>query len=80
MDKVASLAEDIDLILDWREITQEDPEAGSFKLLPPEFRIAELKKDYKAMEHMIFDKYLAFEEILKTLQALENEINSLGAK
>jgi hypothetical protein len=28
---------------------------------------------------MIFDKYLAFEEILEILKALEDEINSLEA-
>ncbi|MEA1892551.1 MAG: nucleotidyl transferase AbiEii/AbiGii toxin family protein [Campylobacterota bacterium] len=59
----------------WSDYASAKP--GSLKLLPPDFRIAELKKDYKAMEHMIFDKYLVFEEILKILQALEDEINSL---
>ncbi|MGK0469498.1 MAG: L-rhamnose isomerase, partial [Clostridium sp.] len=38
---------------------------------------AELEKDYKAMENMIFDKYISFDEIIKTLQELEIEINSL---
>ncbi len=52
---------------------------GSLKLLPPSFRVEELRKDYKAMEYMIFDKYLAFEEILEILKALEDEINSLEA-
>ncbi|RLA82247.1 MAG: nucleotidyl transferase AbiEii/AbiGii toxin family protein [Epsilonproteobacteria bacterium] len=51
--------------------------AGSLKLVPANFRIAELKKDYKAMRYMIFDKYLEFEEILKILQSLEDEVNSL---
>ncbi len=59
----------------WAEFDKAKP--NTLKLVPPGFRIAELKKDYKAMEHMIFDKYLTFEEILKTLQALEDEINSL---
>ena len=55
----------------------EDAKPGSVKLLPPEFRINELAKDYKAMEHMIFDKALSFEEILEILRALEDEINAL---
>ena len=59
----------------WAEFDKAKP--NTLKLVPPDFRIDELKKDYKAMEHMIFDKYLTFEEVLKTLQALENEINSL---
>jgi hypothetical protein len=55
----------------------EEAKPGSITLLPPEFRIDELAKDYKAMEHMIFDKPLSFEEILETLRALEEEINAL---
>jgi hypothetical protein len=59
----------------WSDYDSAKP--GSLKLLPPSLRIDELKKDYKAMEHMIFDKYLEFDVILEILQALENEINSL---
>lgn len=55
----------------------DDATPGSLKLMPPSFRVKELRKDYKAMEHMIFDKYLEFEEIIKTLRILEDEINSL---
>jgi Nucleotidyl transferase AbiEii toxin, Type IV TA system len=51
---------------------------GTLKLLPPEFRYAELRKDYTAMQNMIFDKKLSFDAILKTLEALESEINSAG--
>jgi len=60
----------------WSDYASAKP--GSLKLLPPDFRISELKKDYQAMKHMIFDKYLTFEEILEILQVLEDEINSLG--
>ena len=60
----------------WSDYTSAKP--SSLKLLPPSFRIDELKKDYKAMEHMIFDKHLTFEEIIKILKVLESEINSLG--
>ena len=59
----------------WAEFDKAKP--NTLKLVPPEYRIDELKADYKAMEHMIFDKYLAFDEILEILQALEDEINSL---
>lgn len=50
---------------------------GTFKLLPPEFRYAELHKDYTAMQNMIFEKNLSFEEIMESLEILEREINSL---
>jgi hypothetical protein len=55
----------------------DDATPDSLKLLPPSFRVEELRKDYKAMEHMIFDKYLEFDEIVEILKALEDEINSL---
>lgn len=56
----------------------EDAKPSTFKLLPPDFRLAELQKDYKAMEHMIFDKTLSFEEIIEILRQLEEDINSLS--
>lgn len=55
----------------------EEAKIGTFKLLPPEFRYAELRKDYTAMQNMIFEKHLSFEEIFETLEALEYEINNL---
>ncbi|MBE0513418.1 nucleotidyl transferase AbiEii/AbiGii toxin family protein [Sulfurimonas sp.] len=55
----------------------DDATPGSLKLLPPNFRVEELRKDYNAMEHMIFNKYLTFEEIMLILKALEDDINSL---
>jgi hypothetical protein len=55
----------------------EDAKIGTLKLLPQNFRLAELEKDYKAMGNMIFDKYISFDEIIKTLKELEIEINSL---
>ena len=59
----------------WAKFEKAKP--GSFKLLPPIERINELRKDYKSMEHMIFDKVPNFEEILKILKNLEDEINSI---
>ncbi|MBU0631474.1 nucleotidyl transferase AbiEii/AbiGii toxin family protein [bacterium] len=50
---------------------------GTLKLIPPEYRIEELRKDYKAMENMIFDKKLSFENIIEILQILEDEINNI---
>ncbi len=56
----------------------EEAKSGSLKLVPPEYRIKELEADYRAMEQMIFDKELSFEEILEILQELEDEINSFS--
>jgi hypothetical protein len=53
----------------------EDAKPGTLKLLPEDFRMDALAKDYNAMGHMIFDKQLSFEEIVETLAALEEEIN-----
>jgi hypothetical protein len=49
---------------------------GRFKLLPPNERFAELQRDYQAMQNMIFEKHLSFEEIIDTLSHLEKEINT----
>ncbi len=48
---------------------------ANFKLLPTIHREKELRKDYKNMEHMIFDKYLSFDEILEILNDLEVATN-----
>ena len=50
---------------------------GTLKLLPPEFRLDSLEKDYKAMGNMIFDKYISFDEIIEILGNLEKEINEI---
>ena len=50
---------------------------GTLKLLPPEFRLDSLEKDYKAMQNMIFDKYISFDEIIGILENLEKEINEV---
>lgn len=53
----------------------EDAKKGTFNLLPPEFRLEALEKDYKAMQNMIFDKKIGFDEIIDILKNLEIEIN-----
>ncbi|MFA7083084.1 MAG: nucleotidyl transferase AbiEii/AbiGii toxin family protein [Arcobacteraceae bacterium] len=54
----------------------DDAKKGTIKLVPSIYRFATLKNDYKEMQDMIFDKKLSFEEIIDTLQELEDEINS----
>ncbi|MDD3497828.1 MAG: nucleotidyl transferase AbiEii/AbiGii toxin family protein [Aliarcobacter skirrowii] len=53
----------------------EEAKKGTFKLLPPIFRLDDLEKDYKAMGNMIFDKKISFTEIIELLKNLEIEIN-----
>jgi hypothetical protein len=55
----------------------EEAVPGTLKLLPPEFRLDSLEKDYKAMQNMIFDKYISFDEIIGILGNLEKEINEI---
>ncbi len=48
---------------------------GSLRLLPAEKRVAALERDYRNMGVMIFDEPPAFNKIMGTLAALEQEIN-----
>jgi hypothetical protein len=50
---------------------------GSLRLVPPEFRVGELKKDYDAMQVMIYGQIPGFSEIMDVLSGLEQEINQL---
>ncbi len=58
----------------WAKYEQATP--GTLKLLPPEFRLDALRKDYQAMQNMIFDKKISFDEIISILKKLESEINN----
>lgn len=49
---------------------------GTFRLVPAEHVLATVEKDYVQMRNMIFGRYPAFAEIMETLRALEEEINS----
>ncbi len=46
------------------------------RLLPPDFRLPELQKDYEKMQIMMFEKSPSFQEILDMLLELESTINS----
>lgn len=48
---------------------------GTFRLAPPDFRMAELKKDYQAMRDMFLAKPPSFESIMKSVLDLEHQIN-----
>ena len=55
----------------------DEAKAGTFKLIPPEYRHKELIADYKKMRSLIFGEYVEFDRILEILQDLEEEINLL---
>lgn len=48
---------------------------GTFRLVPPDYRLAELEKDYRAMRDMFLAAPPSFESILKTVRDLESRIN-----
>lgn len=50
---------------------------GTFRLVPPEHRQPDLRRDYQAMLAMLFDEPPSWDWILSTLSELESEINSL---
>jgi len=54
-----------------------DAKPGSFRLVPPEYRIPALADDYDIMKAMFFHDEPPFTEILTALHALERRINAL---
>jgi predicted nucleotidyltransferase component of viral defense system len=48
---------------------------GKIKIVPPQFRIKELKEDYESMKEMILDCPPSFDDILSELKKLEDLIN-----
>ena len=55
----------------------EDARPGSLRLLPPAHRLDDLKKDYAAMQAMLFGDKPSFEAIRSELAGLENSVNEL---
>lgn len=50
---------------------------GTMRLMPPAHFEKSLRSDYGDMRHMIFGNYPEFDEILKIIKNLEDEINAL---
>lgn len=48
---------------------------GTFRLVPPDFRLPELQLDYDTMKIMIFGQIPDFAEIIEELSQLEQQIN-----
>ncbi len=53
---------------------------GTLRLLPPEYRLDALEKDYGSMENMMFGDYPDFASLMQFIGELEREINSLATK
>ena len=55
----------------------ENAKPGTIKLIPPEFRLAALEKDYSDMSEMMFGTYPTFSELMSYIKELECDINSI---
>jgi len=51
---------------------------GTFRLVPPAARVAELERDYQEMRDMFLDAPPSLESILETLRGLETRINRIA--
>lgn len=49
---------------------------NNIKLIPPDFRIKELEKDYVQMKEMLYGDIPTIDEILEQLELIENSINN----
>ncbi len=57
----------------------EDAKPGTLRLLPPQHHVGELRRDYRAMQGMLFGTVPGFDEIMTGLDALEKSINTSKA-
>ena len=53
-------------------------QSGTFRLVPPSARLAELARDYEDMRDMFLDPPPQFDEVMETLKKLEVRINRIG--
>lgn len=50
---------------------------GTIRLVPPDSRLAELRRDYQSMQEMIFGPVTSFEHVMKVLAEIESAINTV---
>lgn len=60
----------------WANYSEAKP--GSFRLVPPDERLPELRRDYQAMREMYLTEPVSFDDILMTLAEFERHINQAG--
>lgn len=49
---------------------------GTFRVVPPDHRLAALRTDYREMRPMFVEKPKPFDELLRILKGVEEAINS----
>ena len=50
---------------------------SEIRLIPDDYRIAEINNDYEKMKNMFYGKIPNFETVIESLSALEKEIHTL---
>jgi len=85
-EALAAMAEDAlrDRVVEWKALffarswaRYDLAKPGTFRLLPPDHRLPELRSDYQAMRDMFLDSPPAFEEVLSILKEAEHRINQI---
>ena len=51
---------------------------GTLRLVPPDSRVGELRRDYQSMQEMIFGPAVTFDHVMSVLREIESAINSVG--
>lgn len=54
----------------------EDAKPGTLRLVPPDERLEELRRDYRDMRQMLFGDVPEFDHVIATLRSLEADVNS----
>ena len=55
----------------------EESTTKTIRLMPDEYRLKEIKEDYKNMTEMFFGEYPGFEELMNSVLELEKEIHKI---
>ncbi|MBW6475113.1 MAG: nucleotidyl transferase AbiEii/AbiGii toxin family protein [Anaerolineaceae bacterium] len=61
----------------WSKLSEATP--GTFRLVPPEYRMKELMSDYLSMEQMLIGNFPSLNQVIHYLNELEAEINQFRA-
>lgn len=61
--------------LPWSNLLEATP--GTFRLVPPPYRMKELINDYSSMQQMLIGKFPTLEKVIDYLRELESEINQI---
>lgn len=86
-EALAAIAEDAlrERVVEWKALffarswaRYDLAKPGTFRLLPPDHRLPEIRRDYQAMRDMFLDPPPSFDTVLKILLNLESRINSIA--